>query len=417
MNLKPSKVSSTSTEEKNDPLINSMLLIPGVQGFVERIGERRFQLDYSQFSEVVRTSYDAQITFDRSLKKYLPFSFFQYYATIMLWRRLLAVLAARGHNTVEHMTIEAKFIQETPIPTDIQLYLQGIGDIVDANARQFELCLQGMPAEEPVVFGAQGSYGIVDHDTHILYETLPSPLLPLLKIQADMRLTQALRDPAVAQAHPDWLQPDWNLPAGLAAGAPAQNPTNNLLGWSTRERLTQDAEDALTSANFMIEQFNVENILSIPLQVKLIEYVANMLGSSKCPVKGLLPTTRTGSLAQVPFTSRAIDDTRLEPYKNISAKRGITNSYTQSGIHIACSSATFRYRLQRRTRLDQVDSVCYRFQNQAVPADWIQNMNAVFNYGVANNLWNMNQFTIGEQDGHAVVYKLSLVTRRSATRD
>lgn len=416
VNLKPQRQSTTNSEEKNDPLVNSMLLIPGVAGFVERIGTREFQLDYSQFVDVVRTSYDAQVTFDRSLKKYLPFSFYQYYAVIMLWRRLMTVVAARGIHLLERQELEARFFQDTPIPEDIQLYLSGIGDIVDSNARQFELALQVVPEIEPVIGGAQGSFGPVNVDTHILYETIPSPLVTLLKIRADLEYTTALLFPDQALAHPDWLQPDWNLPAGLAPGAPAQMPTANLLGWSTRERLAPDAIDALSSAMLTLDQFGTDNIFSIPLNVKLLEYVANMLRSSKCTVKGQLPEARTGSLAQVPFLTRAVGDTQPQPYKSIATKRGITNSYTQSSVHIACSAATFRYRIQRRTQIDQIDNLCYRFQAQP-PAAWLQNENDVFIHGVGQQLWNNNQFTIGEQDGHALTYKLALSVRRNVTRD
>lgn len=415
-NLKPQSLSSTKSEEKNDPLVNSMLLVPGIAGFVERIGTRRFQLDFTQYQEVIRNTYDAQVTFDRSLKKYLPYSFFQYYAHVQLWRRLLTILAARGHHTLERDQLESLFVQETPIPEDVHLYLLGIGDIVDANARQFELALQAVPEGDIVNFGATGSFGLVDQDTHIFYETIPAPIVSLLKIQADLEYTLAAQDPAVAAEHPEWLQPDWNLPPNLAPVAPATVPTVGLLGWARRERITQDAQDALTAANFAEDDFGVRNIFNIPINVKLIEYVANMLNSSKCAVKAIPPTSRFGSLAQIPYQRRAIDDAVPEPFRVISGKRGITCSYTQANVHIACSAATFRYRIQRRSRMEQVDNLCYRFQGQPL-IQWIQNENSVFTYGIGETLWNLDQFTIGEQDGHALAYSLSLRTRRDVKRD
>lgn len=109
--------------------------------------------------------------------------------------------------------------------------------MVDANSRTFELLLQVLPNQEFASQGAQGSFGIVDE---VFYEMLPAPLIPLCKLLADLQYIAALRDPVVVQ-HPEWLQRDWNLPAGLARPAPAQMPTANLLGWSPRERMTEDA--------------------------------------------------------------------------------------------------------------------------------------------------------------------------------
>lgn len=132
-----------------------------------------------------------------------------------------------------------------PVPQDIATYLAGIGDLVDSNSREFRLHVQGVLDEILQVAGAQGSYGIVGDDTHIVYESLPSPLVSLLKIRADLEYTTRLRDDQQPDA---WLNPLWDLPAN----ADFLLPTSNLLGWSRRERLPADVEDALAGANFTI---------------------------------------------------------------------------------------------------------------------------------------------------------------------
>ena len=79
----------------------------------------------------------------------------------------------------------------------------GVGDISDSNAREFELELQAELNQIDEWFGAQGSFGIMNVDSHIMYETIPSPLICLLKIQADLQYTARLRNPAMPQ---EWEQ-------------------------------------------------------------------------------------------------------------------------------------------------------------------------------------------------------------------
>lgn len=70
--------------EKNDPLISDIILIDGVNGFVERARQKHFQLDYSAFLSLVCASYDAQVTFDRGFRKYVSYGMYQYYCVVLL---------------------------------------------------------------------------------------------------------------------------------------------------------------------------------------------------------------------------------------------------------------------------------------------------------------------------------------------
>jgi len=210
--LTPKAQSAVSSEEKNDPLINSLIIVPGISGFIERVQSRKFQLDFTQYLELLETSYDAQQSFDRGIRKYLSFSQFQYYCVILLSKSLWSILSSRGIYTLEYQRLDSLLSFDLPVPDDVNLYLMGVGDISDSNAREFELELQAELNHVDEWFGAQGSFGIVDVDNHIMYETLPSPLVSLLKIQADLQFTASLRNPAMQQ---EWEQLDWDLPQGL----------------------------------------------------------------------------------------------------------------------------------------------------------------------------------------------------------
>ncbi|XP_046590199.1 uncharacterized protein LOC124293400 [Neodiprion lecontei] len=306
--LGPKSKSTTASAEKNDPLINDLLTIEGVTGFVEVARERTFELDFSGYMQLIRTSYDAQMAFDRSMRKYVSFSAYQYYCTIALWKRLLDVSSSRGILTLEHLQINQVLAFDFPLPTDIQMYLQGVGDIRDASG--------------------------------------------LLKMQADLNPQANL---------------DWDLPVGLRPLNPgAQLPTENLLGWRRKERLSEDQRTTLEEGGVTAEAVFPRNIANIPILPDLLKSIADRLETSKCKAIAIFPTSTSGSLAQVSFMSRSPDDVEIEPFRNIATKLARTNSYTQTVAGIASSSAIMRYRIQRSTN-GEADSICYRFEANATP--------------------------------------------------
>ncbi|XP_046625863.1 uncharacterized protein LOC124307812 [Neodiprion virginianus] len=242
------------------------------------------------------------------------------------------------------------------------MYLQGIGDIRYASGREFHLQLQATLTDHRVN-GMVGSYGIIDANTHILYETIPAPIISVLKMQADLMPVSPI---------------DWDLPEALRPNLEAaQLPTENLLGWRRKERLSVDQRVTLEAGGITANDVFPRNIANIPIFQDLLKSVEDHIENSKCKVIATFPTSTTGSLAQVSFISRSPDDSEPEPLRNIAAKLGRTNSYTQAVSGIASSSAIMRYRIQRRTN-HKIDSICYRSAAQAIPQPWLQNVNQIF---------------------------------------
>lgn len=204
---------------------------------------------------------------------------------------------------------------DLPVPEDVNLYLQGIGDIKDPSSRQFHSALQAVltPLE---INGAAGFYGRVSDVNHIIYETVPSPGVALLKIRADM------------QQGPDIL-PDWDLPEELRPNDHnATLPTANLLGWSRRERLSEDQLRALNEAGIDEDTFNVRNVAGIGINLPLLKHVAGQIENSKCKAIALFPTSTQGSLSQIPYSTRCSTDVEIQPWINIASKQIMVKSIT-----------------------------------------------------------------------------------------
>lgn len=403
--LAPKAKSHAPSEERNDPLINDMITIEGVNGFVQAATEREFQLDYSQFNELVRASYDAATTFDRGLRKYVSFSMYQYYNTILLWKRLFDIVSSRGHRTVEALDINAILNIDLVVPQDVNLYLSGMGDLHDPSGREFHLAIQTPRFSNIEIDGAEGFYGVINDGNHVIYETLPSPGIALLKIGADIDFVED-------------VDPDWDLPEEVRPALPAAvMPNANLLGWRRREKLTDDQKAALTECGIVEGDFGVRNVHGLPINVQLMRYVSNAIENSKTKSIATFPNSTKGSCCQVPFSTRSREDTEMTPYVNIAAKQMRSNSYCQFSSHIASGSAIMRYRIQRRSEAVQDDMLCYRFVHNEVPPAWLGNVNMIFEFGIGQQLWNTSQFRISEQQGLGLVSSLANRVRRKVVRD
>ncbi len=315
--IKPKALSTTNTAEKNDPLISDSVLIDGVNGFVERTRQRHFQLDYSAYISLVRASYDAQVTFDRGFRKYVSYGMYQYYAVILLWRRLLYVTSQRGQRAIDYERLIKYLNFEIPEPSDIAMYLNSIGDIIDFSSRHFILELQTYFA--PLrVGGIQGTFGQITAQTAIFYETIPSIYVALEKIRQDLLHT-------VDNADADWDLPEEVRP--LEAGAVL--PNANLLGWFRSETLTTEQQTAYADANITDDEFGTIDVARMPINQVLVRYVAGQIENSKCKAVSPMSTSVTGSLGQIPFGVRT-NDNHVEIVRSIAMKMITNVCYSQA---------------------------------------------------------------------------------------
>lgn len=411
VDLSPKALSTVASPLKNDPMIKDGVLVDGICGMVEDTKHRDFAIDMSGFSELVRSSYNAQISFDRGIRKFISLSGYQYYCTILLWRRLWQIESERGKSEeYEELTTVLKF--KMPVPDDIYYYLAGIGDLVDPSAREFQL--GNIPdLADITIGGVPGSFGIINENSHIFYETTPSPFVAFWNMIADMNRTvlPAAEGPV-----------DWDLPEGIRPNNPNIGlPTMNLLGYNRAVQLSEDQRGVFQAGGIYPGAVNVvrrvNNVAGLPINGHILEFIGMQLLNSRCTAYQLVwNESINGSLAQVPYVTRNPKDVDFDRFRSVSSKRAVTNSYVRLGDLTASGAAVFRYRIQRRHR-EEVDMLCYApIEGHEMPAVWYNNVNSVFNFGDAVHLWNTSQFTLAEEEGACIAVNYSTAVRRRVQR-
>lgn len=304
--LTPKHVSTNFTPEKNDPLLGEFA-VPS-DSFLEVHQPREFQVDYSGLLVLLDSSYIAQTTADRTLAKYVSRSMWNYYHVILLWRKLLIVKSKRGTSMPDRDALCALIGDDFPCSTEIAAYLNGLGDIIDQDGARARLMMQGRLLAT-LFYGAAGAFGRVTAATHVAYETLPSPLVALLRIRADLAFTEAGGDV------------EWDLPADLRPGNAGHGlPTAQLLGWRPAERLTDTQRSTIRAAGISLDDFNVENPGNVPVNELLMQSVAGYIRSAKTQCYKAPSMSAIGSIAQVPYSEKILTaEDFVEPVEDDAA--------------------------------------------------------------------------------------------------
>jgi hypothetical protein len=101
----------------------------------------------------------------------------------------------------------------------------------------------------PVWPNNHGHFGQIDADTHVHYETMPSPLVCAERVRQDLVYT----------LHPE-QNPTWDLPEHLRPEEEECGlPTKNLLGWGRSMALSTEQQMTLEGAGIEEDDFPVTN--------------------------------------------------------------------------------------------------------------------------------------------------------------
>lgn len=352
----------------------------GLNGAVECAKSRVFKLDFSQFIQIVKSSYQVMTRLDRGLQKFLSLSQYQYYCVILLWKRLRFVMTEKGVGVNEYSALEMK-LPAMSIPDEIGYYLDGIGNVTDYNSLDHYLLLQDV-LRQTQYNGVSGTYGRVDPVSHISYETLPSPFVCVQRMLWDMAITKGPR-----MATPVAVDPNWDLPDGLKPDGNFR-PNRNLLGWDRARSLTSEQLQALEYAGLNVtfeeeipdfETEGVENFSGIPIIRPLLLQISELLSGSKSPHNNHAESTsHKGSLAQTGFIKR--DDYSRNTGAALPAvyqRNGTGMFYTQVSVHMCSATSVFRYRVDRVVD-GANDSLCYLGPQGGAPPGWVDNANDIF---------------------------------------
>lgn len=396
----PKAQSTTPSVERNDVLLSDAILVDGISVGVANERDRHFQLDYAQYIQLINSSYRVMTRQDRALQKHLSLSQYTYYCVILLWKRLKYVLTARGTGVNEYEALRRK-LPPMVIPEEIGYYLDGIGNIIDYNDRRFYLSLQSQLSVVDVL-GVPGHYNRVDAQTHICYETLPSPFVAVLRLLYDLALTNGLHQHPVIN-----LDPLWDLPNDINPGLDNLLINRNLLGWNPASVMTDEQVRACAAAGIaaavqmedeaIAPQFEVdgiENFQGLPLIYPLLLAVSELLSAAKSSQSAYNAhaeaTSTTGSVSIVGYNQRKSDAARhtglhLMP---LYERESTGLIYTQASVHIMSAISLFRYRTDRVVP-GFCDSLCYNTRGGGAPVGWEPTANAVFTTG---NIWNHDEF-------------------------
>jgi hypothetical protein len=181
------------TEQKNELILQDSIF--GVDVTVIPIQPREnFSTSFAQVPLIAAETYAQCSVDERQIDRVLAKEEMSYYATCLLWTKLIDVKAKQGRKT---LTTEERAIRkatedvEFNVPQPIAEYLGQIGQYTDKMGKTTDLQIPQLPTAR-----AQGMGGYhapeIQEGTHCLFEEVPS-----LRIAADMvmSLTQDAQEP------------------------------------------------------------------------------------------------------------------------------------------------------------------------------------------------------------------------------
>lgn len=390
----PKNLSTVQPQFKNDPHYKNSIIVDGYSGLV-RSKPLKFMNDYSQYIEIARQLYGQISKTSKSFKLNVSLAMFEYYSVVILWQRLFLVLSEREAGSTQAEEFTQK-LSKILVPDELTRYLEGIGNIKDPSGRQSYLTLDG-EISGATLFGIRGHYGTVDEQTHVTYETQPSPFIFAYRMCYEYCRFLSVGDQA--QLWPLM----WNLPPQLRPSTTLK-PNANLLGWYPLHENGLSREAASLFENNVVPDlqhgtFQVVGVRSpygVPLFLDVIEHVAQMLSTVKRGLEennGKIITGCGGSCSQILYQDRVSDDVGEGEFgrhlRPISERILLTNSYTEVGHALACAGAIFKYRIKRHYPKN-ADCLCYTTATGAAPRGWDANADRVFD---SQPRWNHHDFT------------------------
>jgi len=204
---------SEPTPQKNESLLSEAVF--GVDVKVQAIDPRQnFSANYARLPALADEVFQQYATDNNMLCRELDSREFRYYATALLWMKLLEVKAKQGRVSLTSAEKDIrKMCQDKSfnVPQPLFIYLSQIGDVTDKMGKDTELQVPALPI---VTAGGFGGYPAnqVSLESHALFEEVPS-----LGMMGDAVM-------AVSSADDD---PNQVIRVALPAGAVA---TVNMLG-------------------------------------------------------------------------------------------------------------------------------------------------------------------------------------------
>lgn len=349
----PTHLQTKSTPQRNDPIISEAIF--GVDVSVTEILPRQyFHANYVKLPAIAAEVYDAYRTDEKQLERVIVREEIAYYATAMLWLKLLDIKAKQGNEALtsaEKDIRKATYDEEFNIPQPIYAYLKEIGAYTDQMGKETELAIPPLLIAVAQNFGGYQANAI-SADTHTLFEEIPS-----LGISGDMVMALC------ATQH----EPTPNFHVGLPAGAVT---TANLVGKFSPIGVRQPE----------IAQFD-EFVKDTRFNLKYLRNLSDTLGKF-CTFRNekvkFSNQTKSGGETQV-IKTRPSESLERESWieRSVQATSASTSSTAQMGAAMCFGFQLYKEDGPGDKRSDKTANwSCITGPSWEMPDDWYNNRNA-----------------------------------------
>ncbi|KAJ8688316.1 hypothetical protein QAD02_024111 [Eretmocerus hayati] len=343
-------------------------------------GRDTFAVTFEGYIPLAERAWSVLSTSDKQFGKNVSQSMFVWYATQLLYARVLAIQESRGELTAN----ERNFINEMKglvymLPQPLVTYLKSIGDVVDAEGGKFYI-------EFPCHIGANGSFGRVDAANHWMYEACPAPLVVSMRIREDLAFTtEANRNR------------DWDLPAALRpAGQGAGTPTKNMLRWGRSVALSTEQRQMVENAGITPDDFAADRA-RYQSNRKLLNLIADNVKNAERRMKmeTALPVSTLDTFGVLAYIEK--DTHSTEPFSRTLSYCDTGNIQVVSPAQIdkrfVQGASLISLRVNKQLINNRAQYSCYDFGDYAnVPADWQASANTIYVFG-SQATWNRKRFT------------------------
>lgn len=322
-------------------------------------------------------------------------SAFQYYATLLLWKRFADILQCpdRGGSVLRGELVNLFHYSNTSVPIPLRTYFRGIGHFRDPHSYERQFMLPICPLSEEIG-GVAYTFGKVNAKTHAFYEAYPAPGIAALRMVADINYTNNRCKENLI----------WDLPPGLRPdeGTGELKPTKNLVGWAPAQCLTTDQLNMMESLKINDNFLRNSDISSAGNSVtKLCTGINrffwhfNCYNDTKFGIASSLSLPSTGSVVQgIPIIKYPepfeFDRSAMYCEGNLS----VSSSYKVND-NLNKGAVISGYRMAKEPVGNRQCWCCYDFNNYAgVPKSWVCSRNDIYTFGSVGRL-NEPVYTTG----------------------
>lgn len=357
-----SENASKPTPQKNEPMWADSIFGVDV-ALRELTPTEEFSPGFQRLPVITKEIYTNVAADDTQVNKKFTLEMLDYYATTLLWARLIDLKAKRANVelTQTEMNFRRYFLEEEfNVPQPLYLYIKAIGEVTDKRGKKLHLVDHVLP-----VTRSQNKTGYhsntINDESHNLYGEIPT-----LGVIGDVLQALTSADAAPVPDIPI-------LPAGTVA-------TRNLLGFPGVIGVRRDEiKQTLNSFGITTDRFD-ENVTNTRFNIQLVQYMSRLIGNMttfRIEKVNVSKLTTDGSDVQL-ILSRP---STTENTADVLWRDNIVQPRTVSADSVATVGASYMtgFQVEKATIMESNSNWCTVAAAPqspwVIPATWIANRN------------------------------------------